>query len=62
MLSGQEISKPDAIVCYDHITEQEKELADKYHLDIILIETEHYKDMLKPDYREQSRDNEDEYA
>lgn len=41
--------RPDAIVCYDYVTEQEMELADKYELDLILIETKYYKDMLKPE-------------
>ncbi len=50
MLTGQENIRPDAIVCYDKITEREQNLADQYNLDIILIETDRYKEMLKPDY------------
>lgn len=45
MLKGD--VRPNAIVCFDYVTEQEKDLAEKYDLDLILIETEYYKDMLK---------------
>ena len=39
--------RPNAIVCFDEPTDQELMLSIKYNLDIILIETEFYKDMLK---------------
>lgn len=41
--------KPDAIVCYDRVTERERQIADQYNLDIILIETEYYNDMVRND-------------
>lgn len=47
MLKGN--FRPNAIVCFDYATEYEVELAEKYDLDIILIETECYVDMLKPE-------------
>ena len=45
MLKGN--IRPNAIVCFDYVTEHEMELAEKYDLDIILIETKYYKEMLK---------------
>lgn len=44
MLKGN--VRPNAIVCFDYVTEHEMELAEKHDLDLILIETECYKDML----------------
>ena len=38
---------PNAIVCFDYVTEYEMNLAEKYDLDIILIETACYDDMLR---------------
>lgn len=42
---------PDAIVCFDTIKEEEKELANKHNLNIILIDTKHYPEMIK-NYKE----------
>ncbi len=51
MLKGS--ARPNAIVCYDYVTEQEMALAEKYDLDLILIETEYYKDMLMDEKRDE---------
>lgn len=47
MLKGN--VKPNAIVCYDYLTEKEYQLASKYNLDIILIDTKKYPNMLIPE-------------
>jgi len=46
MLKGD--VRPNAIVCYDYLTEREYKLAEKHNLDIILVETKKYPNMLVP--------------
>lgn len=51
MLKGN--VRPNAIVCFDYVTEYEMALAEKYDLDLILINTECYKDMLTNEKRDE---------
>ena len=45
--------RPDAIVCFDEVSKHELEFANKYNLDIILIDTSKYPDMVRqPSSRE----------
>ena len=41
--------RPDAIVCFDIVSQRELDFANKYNLDIILIDTSKYPDMIKPE-------------
>lgn len=44
--------RPNAIVCFDYVTEEEYEIAEKYKLDVVLVLTENYPDMQRyPDRR-----------
>lgn len=51
MVNGQ--MRPSAIVCYDYVTEQELELSQRHNLDLIVIDTASYDDMLKPAPRDE---------
>lgn len=51
MVDGQ--MRPNAIVCYDYVTEQELDLSQRHNLDLILIDTASYDDMLKPQARDE---------